>query len=256
MGSSLTSMINVMRAVVLRDIKTRFFDHAIGFLGVSLWPLAHFAILLAIYHTIGRAAPFGNSLNIFFATGLLPTLLFMYVSRFMSVSLMMNKSMLSFPAVKVMDIMLARAFLEIIAAFITLVLVILIIISLGESAMPSNLGQAVLAYLSSIVLAVGVGALAGVISMFLNFFVVLYGLAAIVIYMLSGTLFVASQLPESVQAMLSWNPVLHCVEWMRTAYFETYSDKVLDKAYPFSFGGICFLIALAAERIFRRQMMD
>ncbi|PZR50261.1 MAG: capsular biosynthesis protein, partial [Stutzerimonas stutzeri] len=70
---------NVMTAVMLRDMRTRFFNHGLGFLVVSLWPLAHMVILLLIYTLMGRTAPFGDSLPVFFATGLIPTLTFMYV---------------------------------------------------------------------------------------------------------------------------------------------------------------------------------
>lgn len=45
-----------------------------------------------------------------FATGLLPCLTFMYVSRFMALSIVMNRPMLAIPAVKVLDILFARAF--------------------------------------------------------------------------------------------------------------------------------------------------
>ena len=104
--------LNVMSAVVLRDVRTRFFDHGLGFLMVPLFPTLHLFVLIAISKLVGRYAPYGDSLIVFFATGLLPTLTFMYVSRFMAMSLLMNRPMLAFPAVRMMDIVLARAFLD------------------------------------------------------------------------------------------------------------------------------------------------
>ncbi len=59
-----------MTAVILRDMRTRFFNHGLGFLIVSLWPLAHMLILLMIYSLTGRRTPFGDSLYVFFALGL------------------------------------------------------------------------------------------------------------------------------------------------------------------------------------------
>ncbi len=103
---------NVMFAVMLRDMRSRFFNHGIGFLMVPLWPLVHILILLTIYTVMGRASPFGDNLLIFFATGLLPTLTFMYVSRGMAMSVISNRNMLSFPVVHIIDVMTARAILE------------------------------------------------------------------------------------------------------------------------------------------------
>jgi len=247
---------NVMLAVMLRDMRTRFFDHGLGFLIVSLWPLAHMLILLLIYHAVGRQAPFGDSLNVFFATGLIPTLAFMYVSRFMSLSLILNRPMLSFPAVQVLDVMAARALLEIIAACLTLFFMISILLLLGDDPWPYDPVQALLAFLSALLLAVGVGSLAGVITMFFPFFATLYALLMIVVYISSGTLFVASALPEQAARALAWNPVVQCVEWMRSAYYPTYSDKLLDRQYLVVFGLTCLCLGLLLERMCRRKMLE
>lgn len=247
---------NVMAAVMLRDMRTRFFDHGLGFLIVSLWPLAHILILILIYTLMGRTAPFGDSLPVFFVTGLIPTLTFMYVSRFMSLSLILNRPMLAFPVVKVLDIMAARAVLEIIAAFLTLFFIFTILFLAGHNPFPRDPFQAFYAYLALILLSIGVGTVAGVITMFFKFFATLYALCMILIYILSGTLFVISALPEAIAYPLSFNPVLHAVEWMRLAYYEGYSDRMLDKQYLLIFGMTSLCLGLLLERILRRVMLE
>jgi capsular polysaccharide transport system permease protein len=247
---------NVMMAVMLRDMRTRYFNHGLGFLVVALWPLAHMLILISIYTLSNRATPFGESMNVFFLTGLIPTLTFMYVSRFMSLSLILNRPMLAFPVVKVTDIMAARALLEIVAAFLTLFFALSILWLIGDDPWPRDIFQAAYAYLATILLAVGVGTLAGVTVMFFNFFVTIYALAMIVVYIASGNLFVVSQLPDAISGPLSWNPVIHAVEWMRTAYYDGYSDKILSKSYLIGFGLTSLFLGLALERILRRKMLE
>lgn len=247
---------NVMAAIMLRDMRTRFFNHGLGFLIVSLWPLAHMLILIAIYTLLGRTAPFGDSLPVFFATGLIPTLTFMYVSRFMCLSLILNRPMLAFPVVKVLDIMAARAILEVIAAFLTLFFMFTILLLAGDNPFPRDPFQAFYAYLALLLLSIGVGAVAGVITMFFNFFATLYALFMLLIYILSGTLFVASALPESIAYSLSFNPVLHAVEWTRLAYYEGYSDRLLDKEYLIGFGIASLCLGLLMERLLRRIMLE
>ncbi len=248
--------LNVMNAVILRDMRTRFFNHGLGFLVQSIWPLAHMGVLLLIYNFAGRKAPFGDDLNVFFATGLIPTLTFMYISRFMSLSLLFNKSMLAFPAVKVTDILFGRAFLETIASALTLALIIFILWLAGDNPAPVDPVQAVLAFLATILLAVGVGTLVGVVVMFVDIFVTVYALMGIVFYVSSGTLFVASQLPDSIAIPLSYNPILQCVEWMRTAYYDDYSDRLLNKEYLIIFGFTSLGLGLFLEKTFRRIMME
>ena len=245
-----------MTAVILRDMRTRFFNHGLGFLIVSLWPLAHMLILLFVYSLTGRRTPFGESLYVFFATGLIPTLAFMYVSRFMSLSLIINRPMLSFPYVTVIDVMVARAFLEVVAAFLTLIFVLSIIYIIGDNPLPWDLSEAIKAYLAVLLLAVGVGFLAGVIVMFMPFFSTIYALMMALVYIASGTIFVISSLPEAISKPLSYNPVVHAVEWMRVAYYPTYSTKILDKQYLIGFGMTSLFIGLLLERILRGKMLE
>jgi capsular polysaccharide transport system permease protein len=255
-AEALRSKRNVMKAVILRDMRTRFFNHGLGFLIVSLWPVAHMLILLMIYSTTGRRTPFGDSLYVFFATGLIPTLAFMYISRFMSFSLLLNRPMIAFPVVTVVDVIFGRAFLEVIAAFITLIFMFTIIYAIGDNPFPWNISEAVSAYLAVLILAVGVGVFTSVIVMFFPFFATMYSLILIVVYLSSGTLFVISSLPEVISKPLSYSPVVHAVEWMRVAYYPTYSTKILDKNYLLGFGISSLFIGLAIERVLRGKMLE
>jgi len=247
---------NVMRAVMLRDMRTRFFNHGLGFLLVSLWPLAHIFILLTIYSLLGRRAPFGDSMRVFFATGLLPCLTFMYVSRFMALSVVLNRPMLSIPAVKVTDILFARAFLEVIASCFTVFLAFALLLMLGDKPFPFDWAQAAFAYGATILLAVGVGLVAGVITAMFTFFATIYALCMILIYISSGTLFVVSSLPSQVSYFLAFNPVIHSVEWMRSAFYQTYNSQVIDRVYLLSFGLSALCIGLLLERLTRRITLE
>jgi len=248
---------NVMSAVILRDMRTRFFNHGLGFIVVPLWPLTHMAILILIHTFAGHSVPpFGESTAVFYATGLLPTLTFMYVSRFMGYSLLMNRPMLAFPEIRVVDVMMGRAVLEIIGTCITLFLTILAFILFGENPIPFDMEQAVFCYLATILLSVGFGTFIGVLSMFLPILVTVYALVIIIIYISSGVVFVASALPEEIGYALSFNPVLVCVEWMRASFYESYSERLVDRGYVIAWGMGTLLLGLAIDRIFRRQLLE
>lgn len=248
---------NVMSAVILRDMRTRFFNHGLGFIVVPLWPLVHMGVLIIIHAVAGRgSSPYGESTALFYATGLVPTLTFMYVSRYMGFSLVSNRPMIAFPAVKVLDVMIGRAVLEVISAFITLSLIIIILWILGQNPFPFNIERAVSAYLATVFLAFGCGTLVGVATMFFPIVVTVYQLTLICLYISSGTMFVASNLPDKLAVPLSYNPVLECVEWMRTAYYETYSDRLVSEQYIIAFGLVTLCLGLTAERFFRRRMLE
>jgi capsular polysaccharide transport system permease protein len=253
---ALISKRNVMNAVMLRDMRSRFFNHGLGFMLVPLWPLVHMGVIIAIHAAVIHNPPYGDSAPLFFATGLVPTLTFMYVSRFMGYSFVQNRAMLNFPAVKPLDVMLARGFLEVIGACITLTLIMTLLWIFGHNPWPINVERAVSAYLAIILLAFGCGAMIGVLSMFFPFILTIWQLSLIGIYISSGTMFVVSNLPDALSVPLSYSPVTESVEWMRTAFYESYSDKLVNPSYVISFGVTTLCLALLVERFFRRPMLE
>ena len=76
----------VMYAVMLRDLRTRFFNHGLGYLVTIAFPLVHIVIIITTYSFFGRSAPFGRDAPLFFATGFAPFMAWMYMSRYIMLS--------------------------------------------------------------------------------------------------------------------------------------------------------------------------
>ncbi|WP_042618704.1 MULTISPECIES: ABC transporter permease [unclassified Rhizobium] len=248
--------LNVMHAVILRDIRSRYFDHGLGFLIVPLFPVAHMLLLLVIYKIVDRQAVFGDDLVLFFATGLIPVLTFNYVSRFMSVSVLSNKSMLAFPAVRLLDIVLGRCLLELVAIVISILIVFIILISVGSNPVPRSMEDAALAILCVAILSIGVGIIVSVISAIFPFFAMFYSLFTAIIYLSSGAPIYLHSFPDIVIYYCSFNPAFQAVEWVRSAYYLGYSEQYLSKTYLL--GWVCgsLAIGLLMERILRRQILN
>jgi capsular polysaccharide transport system permease protein len=248
---------NVIHALIVRDVQTRFGGKHINFLVALGWPLAHIGLLLIIYGFLGRTSPLGSSSTMFFATGLTPYMFFNYPSRFMMMSVSQNRPMMSFPVVKLMDIMIARAILETIAGCAVIAVTMAVLYCLGESVLPGDPGTALAALGAMWVLAVGYGMFSAVISAVFPAWLLISALMQILFYISSGILFVASALPERAQAVLSWNPLTQGVEWFRSAYYTDIETEYFpDRLYPFIIGMLFLLVALALERFVIRRRMD
>jgi capsular polysaccharide transport system permease protein len=253
---ALISKRNVMNAVMLRDMRSRFFNHGLGFAMVPLWPFVHMVIIIIIHAVIHPSTAFGASPRVYIATGLIPTITFMYITRFMGFSMLINRSMTNFPVVKMLDVMLGRAALEIIGAFMSLSLMLFALWAIGDEPFPIDMEAAVAAYLATIFLSVGVGTLVGVLIVMFPFANTIWALTLIVFYITSGTMIPVATLPAQISYPMSFSPVFQCVEWMRTGYFEGYSDKLLNKTYVLSFGVICLFLGLTLERLTRRRLLE
>lgn len=244
-----------MYAVMLRDLRTRFFNHALGFLVVPLFPIMHLLALLILYNVLSRDAPYGQDINLFSATGLLPTLTFIYMSRFMSVSLISNKPMLAFPVVRLLDIVIARAGLEFLGAVIAAVAILTLLFVLGANPVPHDLLGAITAILLVAILAIGFGIIASILTLAAEFFATVWGLSMILVYLGSGALFVVAHLPQDLAYYLSFNPILQAVEWVRVSFYPGYPDQYLNKTYlaAWAFGSL--FLGLLSEKMLRQRLL-
>lgn len=256
MTVALERKVNVMHAVILRDIRSRYFDHGLGFLIVPLFPVAHMFMLLGIYKVLDRQAIFGDDLILFFATGLIPVLMFTYVSRFMSVSLLSNKGMLAFPVVKLLDIVLARSFLELVGIVLSILFVIIIVLSVGSSPTPRSMVDAVSAMSLVAILSVGVGIIVSVITSIWPFFAMFYSLFTAVIYLSSGAPIYLHSFPDIVAYYCSFNPTFHAVEWVRSSYYLGYPAYQLSKTYLIGWAFGSLAVGFTLERALRRYIMN
>ena len=255
MGEALAATGRAIRAVMLRDIRTRFFNHGLGYLLAVSWPLAHILILLAFYTFLGRYAPWGQSIELFFGTALLPFMTWNYMSRFIMMSLVMNRQLLAFPAVKILDILLGRALLELLGSCAMAALLVGIALAVGIDPMPADLVQAAAAMGAALALGLGCGMLSAIIAMVLHGWVTIYTLIVIACYLFSGILFVPSALPARFGEALSWIPTMHLVEWMRGAYYEGYPDTLLDRPYVLGWAVATIVLSLVLERAIRGRLL-
>jgi capsular polysaccharide transport system permease protein len=255
-GEAIASSANVMHAVMLRDIRSRYFNHGLGFLIVPLLPAGHVALLLAIYITINKDAAFGDDLVLFFASGLIPVLTANYVSKYMAISILANKNMLSFPVVKLLDIILARSALEFFGIVISILVLVVLLLSLGTDPTPRDLPSAVAALITTAFLGVGVGIVVSVISALFPFFALLYSLSLVVIYLASGGPIYLHGLPDQMVYILSFNPAFQAVDWMRSAYYTGYPTQYLSKLYLVGWALCSVAGGLLMERLLRPKILN
>jgi capsular polysaccharide transport system permease protein len=256
LAGMLRTQARVIYALMLRGMRSRFFGNGLGFLIASVgWPLVHVLILLALNAAGGRIAPVGDSAILFFATGLIPFMAFNYISRWTMLGMLFDRPLLAFPIVTVVDLLLARVFLEILGSCLTAISLLLILWLGGIDFMPRDIVQAGFAYGAAILLGAGMGIINAIIATAFPAWFTGYILVMIVLYAASGILFVPDSLPEIARFYLSFNPVLHAVEWMRSAYYPGYGSLVLDKTYLLAWGACTIFGGLALERLLRGRVL-
>lgn len=245
--STLDVQLQVLSALMLRDIRTRFGRTIWGNAIVVVWPTCHVLVIVATMAIRHMPAPLGESLVLFIFTGMVPMVIFMYLTRKMMEGIMANRPLLSFPDVKFMDIILSRAIVEVLNIVASIAITMLIMATIGVDPMPERPARAIAAVCGTFLFALGMGFINANIATIFPPYVVGYALIIILMYGLSGVFFVPDGMPQELYDALMWNPMTHAIMWLRSAYYPGYADDS-SPMYVIMFGSSLLFIGLIWEK--------
>ena len=240
---------------MLRNMRTKFFGNGLGYIVAVGWPLTHIVVLVIAFIGMGRTAPFGDSTALFIATGVVPFQTFSYLARFMMLQLVKSRPLLAYPEVKVLDMLIAAALLEVLSAVWVIVVFFIIAWFAGIDPLPRDTVQAACALGACVLLGLGFGLINGVIVLAFPGWFAGYAVLNIIFWLTSGVYFVPDALPAAVRDVLAYHPVLQVIEWTRSAYYEGYGAGVLDRQYVIGFGIVMVFLGLVLERATRGYVL-
>jgi capsular polysaccharide transport system permease protein len=252
---ALAVMLRVIVAVILRETKTRFGRNKMGYLWALVEPTVYIAIFLSIRLQQQSVIPFGENAALFFLTGLLAFRMFTSVSTRGVTAINANRALLAYPPVKPNDIIFARVLLELMTMYVVLLLfygLLAIATATHIIIFPGRFaaGLAVLTLLS-----VGAAVFNAVVATLYPFWERVWGLLRLPLLLLSGIFYVPKTLPGFAQDVIWWNPLTHCIEWIRTGTYLTYSP-MLDYRYAVTWGIMLLTAALWLERANRARIVE
>lgn len=253
MNELLKIQTRVIGALVLRETRATFGTSKVGYLWAIIVPAAGTAVLMVIFVAVGRQAPFGSSLPLFFATGILTLEFFNKLSKALMNSLSANRALLVYPVLKDTDILYARLILISATYLIIMILFYSGFIILGIADAPHHLEELVQAFFVTALMGFGFGGLNAVIISLWDSWKNVENILMRPLFFISGIFYVPSNLPSPAINILKWNPVLHLIEWVRYGYYPNYDSTVLSKGYPLCIAIFLILLGLGGERLYRKK---
>jgi capsular polysaccharide transport system permease protein len=253
--ASVQEIVRIIWAVMLVDMKTRFGSSILSYLVAIAWPLSHMAFTMVGFLLANKIAAIGDDPAVFAGAGMLPYILCIYPARLSPATLFQNKALLNLQVVKPMHLLLARFTLEALSAIVVCIIFYVTLLMLGVSFMPLDPTMAVGAVLASVYLGVGLGAtlcaLGAIMGHFVNVFAALVALA---LYLVSGCLVPYAMMPRVLQVIADYNPIYHCVDWLRASYFLG-GEANYSASYVLLCGTFALCIGLAGERLMRGRYL-
>lgn len=254
--SALRVQFRVIFALMLRDMRTRFGNKLTGYLVIVGLPFTHALFLMIGYYVMNRVAPIGTSVDVFIGTGVIPYIVCLYPCRMMMLCLAQNQTLMNFPIVKSIDIIIARGALEIITAFWVVALLCLVLYVTDADFLPQRPEEAILATLATIYFGFALGFVSAIMYKLARAWLGVQIVLFIILYFGSGALHLPTALPQKIRDIMWFNPLFHSVEWLRSAYYEGYGYGTLNKEYLVGVATVVLFLGLAMERGVRGRLME
>lgn len=236
----------VVFALMLRDAKSRYGRHKLGFFWIFVEPVM-LALLFIAFKVVlrGGGASSGMPDALFIVTGILPFFLFRQSMNSLTGSIKGARNLLGFPQVTTFDIILATVLLELATyLFVFVVMIVSITLISGPERIENPL---LVVYAFSLFLMTGMGfgmtfaSLAPIMPAIKNMTNPLFGRPLL---FTSGIFFTAEMLPKSLRDVVLYNPLLHMTEIMRSAYFVQFESTYINWHYAQIFAAGSLLVGL------------
>ncbi len=234
--------LRVLFAMIVRETGTKFGRSYGGYLWAIAEPLGGILMLTLVFSFAFRKPPIGESFPLFYATGVIPFMLFTSVSRSVSSALITNRALLRYPVVTVLDTVLSKFVLDFLTMFMVAILLFTGFILFYDLDVSLDLGSAALAFGLAGLLGLGVGTLNCVLFGFFPTWRNVWGVLTRPLLFMSGMFYTFQSLPTAAQDVLWWNPLIHVVGLMRAGFYGSYEAGYASPLYALGFAGILFVI--------------
>lgn len=245
--------LRVIKALLMREILTRFGRHNIGFFWLFIEPMIYVALHPLIW-AFQEPTRFGAMTSWGFAvTGFCPFVLWRNMASRCIHAVEPNRALLLHGPVKIVDLFLSRIFLEALGATVALVVLAGLLTFLGLMDLPYDPLQVSFGWLL-------MGWFGASLALFVGGFaektILIEKLWPPLILMLvvtSGTFYLADQLPPAAREILMWVPPLHATEYIREGYFGAAANFHYDLAYLSAWNLVLFISGLWQIKMLGRR---
>lgn len=241
---------DVIYALLLRELSSRFGKSRGGFLWVLIEPMAHLIVPVFILGFIRQRLVPGVEYPVFLVYGFLPFLLFKAICLQIVDGVNTAKGLLSYRQVLLMDVFVAKAMAFVVIQALVFTIVLTGLGMLGYEVLPPRPVELAGVLALCVVLAFGLGLILAAIASLIPDARPVIHVMFMPLYFVSGILFPVTRFPDAWVQWMAFNPVLHLVELSRVMAVEGYVPmKYLSLAYPFALAFSMVVIGLMLYRL-------
>lgn len=230
--------VRVIKALILREMITRFGRHNIGFLWMFVEPMMFSIGITILWTYIGGHAKGTIPVAGFALTGYSAIVAWRNSVGRTSSSIKANKALLYHRVVTIFDISISRALLEWAAVTVSFVTLTIVFTELGLMNLPVDTLQAVIAWVLLGWFVVAAGLIAVYLDERSEIFERVWHVVMYLTLPFTGAFTMVSWLPEAAQTILLYSPMVNAVEMLREGYF----GSGINAKYSIGYLLVCNLV--------------
>ena len=246
----------VTAALMMREIASTDSRISLGFLWQIIEPVATITVMTLLFQMLTRNPPLGTNFPLFYVTGLLPFQVFQSVGNKVSSAVRFSRPLLEFPAVSVLDAIVARFVLNFVIECAIFVILVSLVIWTYQLRVTIDIPRAAESMVLAGFLALGIGTFNSVLFLAFPIYDVIWGVITRPLMLVSGVLFLIDAMPPTVKYWMLWNPVAHVVGLMRGAFYPGADISYVSPMYLIMISLITLSLGLVTLRRFFRDALD
>lgn len=231
--NSIATHINVVNALFLREMQTRFGSQKLGYLWVFIDSIAQIVVLAGIKAILFDRSMPGVDFAVFLAIGILAFNMFKSIVFRSMDAFSANKALFVYKQVKPIDVLVTRALVEFLIYICALSVLFMIGWYFNFDVSIQNIALFVGAYLWITIFGLSLGITFAILSEFFENLKKIVKLIFLPLFFISGIFFSVESLPVALREWLLYNPVLHFMELIHGSYFSVLDTNYVDYQYMF-----------------------
>lgn len=250
------SSMRAVLALMLREMATTYGRSPGGYLWAVIEPAAAVAIMATVFSALVRTPSLGISFALFYASGMLPFLLYVSVQAKVSGGLTYSRPLLAYPTVTYFDSLLARFLLEVMTKLLVGYIVFSAIMFIFENRANLSFLTIFKAYALASLLGLGVGTLNCFMATRFTVYQRAWSILTAPLFLMSCIFFIFEDIPSKFQGYLWYNPLVHITGLMRAGFYSSYRPGYISELYVIGVSLTCLALGLLLLRRFHRDLLN
>lgn len=230
MFSKRIDFFNVINALFLREIQTRFGSKKMGYFWAIVEPSIQILVFTFIHSALGSSNN-GYDIAVFIAVGFLSYNFFKNTMMMSMAAFDANQALFNYRQVRPIHTIFSRVMVEFLIFVFVSSFFLFIGLYLNFDCSVENLLNTILLLIWFVIFGTSLGLLFAVIVSFYENFRKIVNLSTMPLLFTSGLFYSLKDVPSEIREILLFNPILHFIEAIHANYINVLDDRFVDYSY-------------------------